>query len=585
MPPPKKTQCFDLSLCLAGAISAGAYTAGVVDFLLLALQEWEKERVKNPAECLKHRVRLRAVAGASAGGMTGGMLAALLCDKHDPLGTHADGSLALGNQSPRPSEANRLYKSWVTDIDIEALLSLDDLDEDPTAIRSLLNSSALDPLAESAVAFTPSNEWPRYLAERFDAAFTITNLRGVPYSVGMNSEVHSQYLMSRHADCFLFSLSPDPAKIAPGAIWLDPASSGSYNWNLMRETALACGAFPIGLAARRLESHTTKYEVPSQCGGAPRPGIKPRWPENVHSGSGYTYPFLAVDGGVMNNEPLAIAEGLIGLDDDSPTQADAVTSASIMIDPFPGLELIGPGELKKHLKGDLLSVVGNLVRALLNQARFKPEELGRAASADDYARYMIAPLSERVNRTRGVGVYNGVEYHLASATLGGFGGFLSQQFRQRDFQLGRRNCQRFLTNWFVMPLADAEKNPVLGQSGAELLKKRSFEAEGKAWVPILPCYGRAAVPIVESPSWDDIAINQTRWDQLQDWIRRRSRRLIKTVELSGMLAVLRFLLSSPLAEGATNEALKTIDSELEGVGLKKYQRRDKPRTPLPPHRA
>ena len=30
---------FDISLCMAGAISAGAYTAGVVDFLIEALEE------------------------------------------------------------------------------------------------------------------------------------------------------------------------------------------------------------------------------------------------------------------------------------------------------------------------------------------------------------------------------------------------------------------------------------------------------------------------------------------------------------------------------------------------------------------
>jgi hypothetical protein len=38
-PPPDKT--FDIGLVLAGAISAGAYSAGVVDFLIEALDAWE----------------------------------------------------------------------------------------------------------------------------------------------------------------------------------------------------------------------------------------------------------------------------------------------------------------------------------------------------------------------------------------------------------------------------------------------------------------------------------------------------------------------------------------------------------------
>jgi hypothetical protein len=37
---------FDLGLALAGAVSAGAYTAGVLDFLFQALNEWEKARTE-----------------------------------------------------------------------------------------------------------------------------------------------------------------------------------------------------------------------------------------------------------------------------------------------------------------------------------------------------------------------------------------------------------------------------------------------------------------------------------------------------------------------------------------------------------
>ena len=47
---------FEIALVMAGTISAGAYTAGVVDFLLEALSEWEKARkCKNPL-CPPHRV-------------------------------------------------------------------------------------------------------------------------------------------------------------------------------------------------------------------------------------------------------------------------------------------------------------------------------------------------------------------------------------------------------------------------------------------------------------------------------------------------------------------------------------------------
>jgi predicted acylesterase/phospholipase RssA len=62
---------FQLGLALAGAISAGAYTAGVLDFLLQALSEWEKHRGE-PATP-RHRVVLKVIAGASAGAITGAL--------------------------------------------------------------------------------------------------------------------------------------------------------------------------------------------------------------------------------------------------------------------------------------------------------------------------------------------------------------------------------------------------------------------------------------------------------------------------------------------------------------------------------
>jgi hypothetical protein len=62
---------YQIGLALSGGCTAGAYQAGVVDFLYEALREWETERAKSPASALPAwRVRLRAMGGASAGGLT-----------------------------------------------------------------------------------------------------------------------------------------------------------------------------------------------------------------------------------------------------------------------------------------------------------------------------------------------------------------------------------------------------------------------------------------------------------------------------------------------------------------------------------
>jgi predicted acylesterase/phospholipase RssA len=65
---------FEIGLVLAGAVSAGAYTAGVMDFLLEALEEWNKAKEEGK-KIPMHNVKIKVITGASAGGMTAAMAA------------------------------------------------------------------------------------------------------------------------------------------------------------------------------------------------------------------------------------------------------------------------------------------------------------------------------------------------------------------------------------------------------------------------------------------------------------------------------------------------------------------------------
>ena len=69
--PHEADNVFELGLTLAGAISAGAYTAGVLDFLFQALDEWEKHR--GVSSTPQHRVVIKVITGASAGAITGAL--------------------------------------------------------------------------------------------------------------------------------------------------------------------------------------------------------------------------------------------------------------------------------------------------------------------------------------------------------------------------------------------------------------------------------------------------------------------------------------------------------------------------------
>ncbi len=82
--PPPGT--FEIGLVLAGAVSAGAYTAGVLDFLYEALDTWHRAKLADleagrsgdDRTVPDHKVRLHIVTGASAGGMNGAISAVAL---------------------------------------------------------------------------------------------------------------------------------------------------------------------------------------------------------------------------------------------------------------------------------------------------------------------------------------------------------------------------------------------------------------------------------------------------------------------------------------------------------------------------
>src|ERR1700761_9754118 len=79
---------FYVGLCMAGAVSAGAYTAGVMDYLLEALAEWEKRRGQPGVPT--HRVQIPVMGGASAGGMTSVMAATSLNNPLPPIDKPSD---------------------------------------------------------------------------------------------------------------------------------------------------------------------------------------------------------------------------------------------------------------------------------------------------------------------------------------------------------------------------------------------------------------------------------------------------------------------------------------------------------------
>jgi predicted acylesterase/phospholipase RssA len=94
-----------LAIAISGAVSLGSFEAGVMYEVLEAIAQYNEKREKDDP----NRIEIDVITGASAGGMTAGILAQkLLCD----------------GDSLREPYNNPLYKAWIEDVDIEKLLEV-----------------------------------------------------------------------------------------------------------------------------------------------------------------------------------------------------------------------------------------------------------------------------------------------------------------------------------------------------------------------------------------------------------------------------------------------------------------------------
>lgn len=486
MSPSNSSPTYELGLVMAGAVSAGAYTGGVIDFTVQALDEWYAAKDSGQA-VPPHDVLIKVLAGASAGGMTAAMTSALARGRLERVGADSESESAV----------NSLYESWVERIDIEPLLGTRDLDrEGPVA--SLLDSTVLEEIAEAAFDVPLRDTYRPYLSDPLHVYLSVANLAGVPYNIGFQGQGRRGHGLHLHADHLHFVVSESNFE-RPGARYLPGGDLEHGNWDLLKQGALATGAFPLGLAPRTLhrppgDYGLRKWSVPLAT-PAERDGefhcqevrqVTPAWdPEPTGE-----YEFLCVDGGLMDNEPLELArQELAGeRSERNPRDAGSARRGVILIDPFPN-----PAETDPHPpeKTGLLSVFTRMFGALKEQARFKPEELLLAGEETVFSRFMIAPSRIGADSQE-------VAFPLACGSVGAFGGFLAEDFRRHDFFLGRRNAQRFLQRWFAIP--ESAGNPLFRDWTDAMKEQYGTERNGERYLPIIPLVGKSREP-VDLPEW------------------------------------------------------------------------------------
>jgi hypothetical protein len=467
----KSENAFEIGLALAGAISAGAYTAGVLDFLFQALGEWESERGKPGVP--DHRVALKVVAGASAGAITGALGAVALARGFQPTPFTREEIASSYRQPSVKYQTLRcvlpsLYDTWVTHPRLVSenggidFLSSEDLQEAAAnlpSVHSLLNAKLLDVIKDRALqagAVTAPDSRPpyAYIAEPLHVYITVSNLRGIPFKVEFGN---STYGMQTHGDRVHYAISGLGAYRGQDSNWLKADTKLDLSvttlpkgdrqpvpleWDAYGTCALASSAFPVGLASRQIKTGMDQYKdrqypIPIPPGVGINPNFPAPWPPEQ------PFIFLNVDGGLINNNPFDYAQfSVMGKERAKNPEGAAADRAIIMIAPFPE----PPAFLPEGQPGqELTSVVRALFPTLVNQARFRASELAPALNAHDYSRFLTAPHRKLP------GSDAEQRYTIACGLLGGFGGFLEEAFRAHDFQLGRRNCQAFLRWTFGVP--------------------------------------------------------------------------------------------------------------------------------------
>jgi hypothetical protein len=415
---------------MAGAVSAGAYTAGVLDFLLEALDAWEGAKKATPGEVPAHEVRLTVASGASAGSMCAAILGVAKAYQFPHVGAKA---------SDEDQAANPFYRSWVKDIDILPLLDPSDLDRGE-GISSLLNSDPLDRILAALLDFRGEPLLRPYFPPCFCLRFSLGNLKGVPYRLTFQGNATQGFDLLTHRDYLGFGLDvPSGGQLPP---WLNghrllaaPNSSTDAGWATYGQAALASGAFPLALKARTLVRPYEDYNYRKVAD----PPILPCWPIPL---PGPTYPFLCVDGGTMDNEPLELVHEVLAFSEPTkhnPQAGPEAKRALIMLDPFADPYTLGPEQASS-----VTQIIIPLLKAWKMQCRFTAEDLALAWDPNVYSRFLIAPSRGAAPQT--------TKHPLASGGLGAFLGFFHESFRRHDFLLGRRNAQQFLRTTFVLPM-------------------------------------------------------------------------------------------------------------------------------------
>jgi predicted acylesterase/phospholipase RssA len=461
-----------LAITISGAVSLGAYEAGVMYELLRGL----KAHNEDPAST-NERIVIDVLAGASAGGMTAAIVAQKLL--YEPA--------ALDD--PSDPAHNALYTPWVTEIDLKGLLQMEPSE---STANSLFSSNLITKIAESHLLQRYASSPPTPSAARHSAAadsirlgLAMSNLSGIDYGRGTYGGGPN----------FEYTRFQDELRST-----LDATSDQPSIWKQISSAAVACGAFPFAFRVQELLRSKSDY---AQRGPVDYP------PTN--------FQYVYTDGGLFQNEPLGLAKNLV--DEIDPNHRQTESRRFVFVAPNLRSSVMDGGTFIAK-NATMVNTAKRLVTALFNQAQYQdwvtvektnekinsfnnaagellramltnritPGSLTAASDAllnllypnlgdrsaaatrlrnqfsDDYTRLMNLPTGggaladEWLNTIVVLERIGGVQDHdemmilpvtasdqeLAGSCLFHFGGFFDKEYRNHDYLVGRQKARQFL---------------------------------------------------------------------------------------------------------------------------------------------
>jgi len=342
----------------------------------------------------------------------------------------------------------------------EYLFSAEDLKAGK--LDALLNIDFMDHLIDKIVMKTRSievNILPTFINPNLDVLFTLSNLKGIPIDLYFDSDKRKvAHTMSYHKAFAYFQNNKPASDLSK----LDLDLSDEHSVRFFLKCARASGAFPIGLKSISF-SNIPKDYISANLKRIFGDGFKfiPRVEDD--------YSFIAVDGGMTNNEPIAEALSVIGKEFNKNYKL-------IMIDPFPNYIPENPFK-DKEVKEDLFHIVPQLISTLRQQASFKEKDISDMFD-DNTDKNMIWPTRYDENNKP-------LKNTIACGALSGFAGFINKSFRIHDYMLGRKNCQSFLRYYFHLNEA---QHPSSSEWTTELKDRYAFTdvSTKEIMLPIIP---------------------------------------------------------------------------------------------------